>query len=165
MLPDAPEELPAETVAAPGQLTAAAVREVWPEIISDVGRKSKKVAALASGATVRELDGQTVVLTFRFPAHAKMVSDQPHLIVDALYEALGGRWQIRCEVAGEAGGVRADGGAPPRGRARAGAELAQRRVAWRRAVRRVARRRAVRCRAVPRRPAQPRTDRRTAARV
>ena len=88
MLPDAPEELPAETVAAPGQLTAAAVREVWPEIISDVGRKSKKVAALASGATVRELDGQTVVLTFRFPAHAKMVSDQPHLIVDALYEAL-----------------------------------------------------------------------------
>jgi DNA polymerase-3 subunit gamma/tau len=108
VLPDAPEEFaePAAS-AAPGQLTAAAVREVWPEIIAAVGRQSKKVAALASGATVRDLDGQTVVLTFRFPAHAKMVADQPQLLVDALYEALGGRWQIRCEVAGEAGGVRA----------------------------------------------------------
>ena len=70
------------------------------------GRQSKKIAALASGATVRELEGQTVVLTFRFPAHAKMVSDQPQVIVNALYETLGGRWQVRCEVAGEGGGSR-----------------------------------------------------------
>ena len=49
MLPDAPEEFPeAAASAAPGQLTAAAVREVWPEIITAVGRQSKKVAALAS---------------------------------------------------------------------------------------------------------------------
>jgi DNA polymerase-3 subunit gamma/tau len=89
----------------PGRLSAAAIREVWPEIITAVGRQSKKVAALASGATVRDLDGQTVVLTFRFPAHAKMVAAEPDLIADALYEALGDRWQIRCEVAGESGGA------------------------------------------------------------
>ncbi|MFG1605909.1 DNA polymerase III subunit gamma and tau [Actinoplanes sp. NPDC049265] len=101
ILPDAPDD-GVEPIAS-GQLTAAAVREVWPEIITSVSRQSKKVAALASGATVRDLDGQTVVLTFRFPAHAKMVADQPQLLVDALYETLGGRWQIRCEVAGEGG--------------------------------------------------------------
>jgi DNA polymerase-3 subunit gamma/tau len=117
VLPDAPEESGVTAASGgPGQLSAAAIREVWPEIITDVGRKSKKVAALASGATVRDLDGQTVVLTFRFPAHAKMVAADPDLIVNALYEALGGRWQIRCEVAGEAGGVQASAvNAPARG--------------------------------------------------
>jgi DNA polymerase-3 subunit gamma/tau len=110
VLPDAPEEPGAAVPAAPGQLSAAAIREVWPEIVATVGRQSKKVAALASGATVRELDGETLVLTFRFPAHAKMVAADPDLIVNALYEAVGGRWQIRCEVAGEAGGVLAQGG-------------------------------------------------------
>jgi DNA polymerase-3 subunit gamma/tau len=118
VMPDAPEEPGLEPVspAVPGQLTAAAVREVWPEIITTVGRKSKKIAALASGATVRELDGQTVVLTFRFPAHAKMVNDQPQVIVDALYEALGGRWQLRCEVAGEAGAAHVAAPAGPAAR-------------------------------------------------
>jgi DNA polymerase III subunit gamma/tau len=112
VLPDAPEE-PGAAVAipgAPGQLSAAAIREVWPEIITTVGRQSKKVAALASGASVRDLDGETVVLTFRFPSHAKMVASEPELIANALYEALGGRWQIRCEVAGEAGGAQSPPG-------------------------------------------------------
>ncbi|UQU65199.1 DNA polymerase III subunit gamma and tau [Couchioplanes caeruleus] len=104
IMPDAPDELgSAADAAVPGQLSAAAIREVWHEIIGTVGRKSKKIAALAQGATVRDLDGQTVVLTFRFPAHARMVAAEPQLIADALYEALGGRWQIRCDVAGESG--------------------------------------------------------------
>ncbi len=103
VLPDAPEE-PDEVeaaAAAPGQLSAASIREVWPEIVTAVGRQSKKIAALASGATVRDLDGQTVLLTFRFPAHARMVSAEPEMLSNALYEALGGRWQIRCDVAGD----------------------------------------------------------------
>ncbi|RZU50734.1 DNA polymerase-3 subunit gamma/tau [Krasilnikovia cinnamomea] len=89
----------------PGRLTVDAVREAWPEIMTAVGHKSKKIAALAQGATVRDLDGQTLVLTFRFPAHAKMVASDPTLISDALYESLGGQWQIRCDVSGEAGGT------------------------------------------------------------
>ncbi|MDT5031194.1 MAG: polymerase subunit gamma/tau, partial [Actinoplanes sp.] len=111
LMPDAPEE-PVVEAAPTGQLSAASIREVWPEIMTTVGRKSKKIAALAQGATVRELEGQTVVLTFRFPAHAKMVAAEPALISDALYEALGGRWQIRCDVAGEAG---PSPGSPDRG--------------------------------------------------
>ncbi|MEV4704651.1 DNA polymerase III subunit gamma and tau [Actinoplanes sp. NPDC049316] len=104
IMPDAPDELATGADAGvPGRLSAAAIREVWPEVIRVVGRKSKKIAALAQGATVRDLEGQTVVLTFRFPAHAKMVAAEPQLIADALYEELGGRWQIRCDVAGESG--------------------------------------------------------------
>ncbi|MGX6603927.1 DNA polymerase III subunit gamma and tau [Micromonosporaceae bacterium Da 78-11] len=103
LLPDAPEEPGEAAVAAaiPGQLDVTAVREVWPEIITVIGRQSKKIAALASGATVRDFDGQTVVLTFRFPAHARMVAPEATMISNALYEALGGRWNIRCDVAGE----------------------------------------------------------------
>ncbi|MEV4635764.1 DNA polymerase III subunit gamma and tau [Actinoplanes sp. NPDC049548] len=115
IMPDAPEE-PVAVGAVPGQLSAASIREVWPEVMVAVGRKSKKIAALAQGATVRDLEGQTVVLTFRFPAHARMVAAEPHLIADALYEALGGRWQIRCDVAGEGGPSGGSGGRPaPRG--------------------------------------------------
>ena len=107
VLPDAPEEPGAAAVNAgvPGALDVMAVREVWPEIMTAIGRQSKKVAALASGATVRDLDGNTVVLTFRFPAHAKMVAPEAPMISNALYEALGGRWQVRCEVAGEGGAI------------------------------------------------------------
>ncbi|MFI5932401.1 DNA polymerase III subunit gamma and tau [Actinoplanes sp. NPDC051494] len=121
IMPDAPEDFGgvADT-GAPGQLTAASIREVWPEIMVAVGRKSKKISALAQGATVRELEGQTLVLTFRFPAHARMVSAEPQLIADALYEALGVRWQIRCDVGGDGGGgggsaPRRPQGPPPRG--------------------------------------------------
>ncbi|GAA3932302.1 DNA polymerase III subunit gamma and tau [Actinoplanes auranticolor] len=116
LMPDAPEEPGfAPQAEAPGQLSAAAIREVWPEIMTAVSRKSKKIAALAQGATVRDLEGQTVVLTFRFPAHAKMVAAEPTLISDALYEALGGRWQIRCDVAGESGPSPGSGGSAPLG--------------------------------------------------
>jgi DNA polymerase-3 subunit gamma/tau len=117
VLPDAPEESGAAAVNAgvPGALDVTAVREVWPEIVTAIGRQSKKVAALASGATVRDLDGDTVVLTFRFPAHARMVAPEASVISNALYEALGGRWQIRCEVAGEGGTVAPTSGGPSRG--------------------------------------------------
>ena len=111
-----PESTDVATVAA--GLSIEAVREVWPEIITAVARKTKKIAALASGATLRELDGETVVLTFRFPAHAKMVAAEPSPIVEALYEALGGHWQIRCDVSGEAGGVAPGPGVPDRRSAR-----------------------------------------------
>jgi DNA polymerase-3 subunit gamma/tau len=106
VMPDPPVQVSAAP-APVGQLSAASIRDAWPEIVSMVGRKSKKIAALAQGATVRELDGQTVVLAFRFPAHAKMVAAQPELLSDALYEALGGRWQIRCDLAGEGNPVSA----------------------------------------------------------
>jgi DNA polymerase-3 subunit gamma/tau len=105
VMPDAPEEPAAAAVedAVPGQLTAAAVREVWPEIVAAIGRQSKRLSALLAGAVVRDFDGRTVTLTFRYPKHAEMVAPASPTVADALYEALGGRWEIRCEVSGDGG--------------------------------------------------------------
>ncbi len=87
--------------APPSEIDAAAVRRVWDEILAMVGQKSKKVAAWAREATVRDIDGKTLVLTFRHSFHARALSEQPDLISEAAYEVLGIRWQIRCEMAGD----------------------------------------------------------------
>jgi DNA polymerase-3 subunit gamma/tau len=127
VMPDAPEEpgLAAVEDAVPGQLTAAAVREVWPEIVTAIGRQSKRLAALLAGAVVRDFNGQTVTLTFRYPKHAEMVTPAAPAVANALYEALGGRWEIRCEVSGEGGAV-APAPAPRSGSGRGGPAAASR---------------------------------------
>ncbi|MFG1950701.1 DNA polymerase III subunit gamma and tau [Micromonospora sp. NPDC048830] len=103
---------PAVSRSAPERAGAlGAVQDAWQNVVGKVGRKSKKVAAWAREATVREVDDQTLVLTFRYPFHAQALSNEPGLVIEALYEELGGRWQIRCEVSGERGGV-APGGGP-----------------------------------------------------
>jgi DNA polymerase-3 subunit gamma/tau len=86
---------------------AAAVRRVWDEVLTMVGRKSKKVAAWAREATVREVDRDTLVLVFRHTFHAHALAADPDLLVESVHEALGGEWQIRCEVAGQPGAVAA----------------------------------------------------------
>ena len=122
MLPDAPEEPGAAAVeavvAGPGQLTAQAVRQVWPEVLAEVKKQPRGVVlrAMAADATVRELEGETVVLTVPSPRHAQGITQGAQLIVNALYEVLGGQWQVRCEVAGAAGAT-PYGNAPGGGRA------------------------------------------------
>ncbi|MFI9642930.1 DNA polymerase III subunit gamma and tau [Micromonospora sp. NPDC051925] len=116
VMPDpATPEPPRPGAAAPGVLDAVAVRRVWPDVVGKVGRKSKKVAAWAREATVREVDGQSLLLTFRYPFHAQALSTEPDLLLEALYEEFGGRWQIRCEVAGERGGASPGGSSRPAG--------------------------------------------------
>ncbi|MGB2569237.1 DNA polymerase III subunit gamma and tau [Micromonospora citrea] len=96
----------------PGTLDAVAVRRVWPDVVGKVNRTNKRIAALMRDAVVRDLDGDALVLTVKSSVLAKMMSDNAQVLTDALYEELGGRWQIRCEVAGERGGVSLGG--PPR---------------------------------------------------
>ncbi|SCG51802.1 DNA polymerase III subunit gamma and tau [Micromonospora inositola] len=111
VLPDpATPEPPRPGAAASGALDAVAVRRVWPEVVGKVNRTNKRIAALMRDAVVRELDGDTLVLTVKSTVLAKMMSDHAPVLTDALYEELGGRWQIRCEVAGERGGVSLGGG-------------------------------------------------------
>jgi DNA polymerase-3 subunit gamma/tau len=90
---------------APGALDAVAVRRVWPEVVGKVNRTNKRIAALMRDAVVRDLDGDTLVLTVKSSVLAKMMADHAQVLTDALYEELGGRWQIRCEIAGERNGV------------------------------------------------------------
>nr|WP_204343318.1 DNA polymerase III subunit gamma and tau [Micromonospora terminaliae] len=119
VLPDPATPEPPRPGAAPaGALDAVAVRRVWPEVVGKVNRSNKRIAALMRDAVVRDLDGDTLVLTVKSTVLAKMMADHAAVLTDALYEELGGRWQIRCEVAGERGAASLGGPARPSGSSR-----------------------------------------------
>ncbi|MEV0001418.1 DNA polymerase III subunit gamma and tau [Micromonospora sp. NPDC050980] len=107
-------EPPRPGSAGPGTLDAVAVRRVWPDIVAKVNRIKKPAAALMRDAVVRDVDGETLVLTVKSPVLAQMMAAHTSVLVEALYEEFGGRWQIRCEVAGERGGGSSRPSAPPR---------------------------------------------------
>ncbi|MFF0228688.1 DNA polymerase III subunit gamma and tau [Micromonospora sp. NPDC005254] len=112
VLPDPATPVPSRPGAPAAALDAVAVRRAWPDVVGKVNRTNKRIAALMRDAVVRELDGDMLVLTVKSTVLAKMMADHSAVLTDALYEELGGRWQIRCEVAGERGGVSLSG--PPR---------------------------------------------------
>ncbi|WNM42160.1 DNA polymerase III subunit gamma and tau [Micromonospora halotolerans] len=119
VLPDPATPEPPRPGAAPaGALDAVAVRRVWAEVVGKVNRSNKRIAALMRDAVVRDLDGDTLVLTVKSTVLAKMMADHAAVLTDALYEELGGRWQIRCEVAGERGAASLGGPARPSGSSR-----------------------------------------------
>ncbi|MBB5110340.1 DNA polymerase-3 subunit gamma/tau [Micromonospora echinospora] len=119
VMPDpATPEPPRPGAANPGALDAVAVRRVWPEVVGKVNRSNKRIAALMRDAVVRDLDGDTLVLTVKSTVLAKMMADHAAVLTDALYEEFGGRWQIRCEVAGERGAASLGGPSRPSGTAR-----------------------------------------------
>ncbi|WP_112586812.1 DNA polymerase III subunit gamma and tau, partial [Micromonospora noduli] len=109
VLPDPATPAPPRPGAPAAALDAVAVRRVWPDVVGKVNRTNKRIAALMRDAVVRELDGDMLVLTVKSTVLAKMMADHAAVLTDALYEELGGRWQIRCEVAGERGGVSLSG--------------------------------------------------------
>src|SRR6185312_14466213 len=90
-----PVAAPAPAPSPPGALDAVAVRRVWDEVLAIVSRKSKRAAAVVREATVRDVEGDTLVLVFKHSVHADMLSKSPEILVEALYELLGGRWQLR----------------------------------------------------------------------
>jgi DNA polymerase-3 subunit gamma/tau len=87
-----------------GGLDAAAVRRVWSDVLSLVSGKSKKAAAIVREATVQDVEGNTLVLGFKYSTHANMLNASPDVLLAALQELLGGRWQVRCEIGGQPGG-------------------------------------------------------------
>ncbi|OZV79614.1 hypothetical protein CA850_16155 [Micromonospora echinospora] len=108
VMPDPVTPAPPRPDAPPsGTVDAVSVRRVWGDVVGKVNRSHKKIAALMRDAVVRDLDGDTLVLTVKSAVLARMLTDHAQVLADALYEELGGRWQIRCEVAGERGGSRA----------------------------------------------------------
>jgi DNA polymerase-3 subunit gamma/tau len=79
-------------------LDAAAIRRVWDEVVATVGRRSKRAAAVVREASVREVDGDTIVLLFQHQVHANMLGTTPQPLLDAVRKVLGGTWQVRCEA-------------------------------------------------------------------
>jgi DNA polymerase-3 subunit gamma/tau len=95
-----------------GAMDAATVRRSWEEIVRMVGRSSKKAAAFAREAVVREIEGDTMVLLFKHKIHANGVEAEPGPLLEATHQVLGGDWKLRCEVGGAGNPVSAPATGP-----------------------------------------------------
>ncbi|SCL39769.1 DNA polymerase-3 subunit gamma/tau [Micromonospora pallida] len=112
VLPDpVTPEPPRPDAPASGTLDVHAVRNAWRDrILPLIKQRNKRAGAMIQEASVGELEGDTLVLSFKHSFHAQSSAGHADLIGQAVQEVLGGRWQIRCEVAGERGGSRASAG-------------------------------------------------------
>ena len=89
---------------------AAAVRQMWPTVREKVRERSRTVEVMLAGAVVRAVEGNTLVLTHDSAPLARRLCEQRNadVIRDALKDALGVNWQVRCEAGG-------GGGSAPKG--------------------------------------------------
>jgi DNA polymerase-3 subunit gamma/tau len=89
-----------ESASAPSELNAAAVRTMWPTVREKVRQRSRTTEVMLAGATVRAVDDNTLVLTHSSAPLAKRLSEQRNadVIAEALKDALGVNWRVRCEA-------------------------------------------------------------------
>jgi DNA polymerase-3 subunit gamma/tau len=94
----APPAPPAPPVT--GEPDAAAVRSMWTTVREKVRQRSRTTEVMLSGATVLAVDGDTLVLTHESAPLAKRLSEQRNadVIREALKDALGVAWRVRCET-------------------------------------------------------------------
>jgi DNA polymerase III subunit gamma/tau len=98
----APEpQTPIDTPPATSALDAAAVRSMWPTVREKVLKRSRTIYVMLADATVRAVDGDELVLSHDSAPLAKRLSEQRNadVIREALKDALGVDWKIRCEAA------------------------------------------------------------------
>ncbi|OBF15504.1 DNA polymerase III subunit gamma/tau [Mycobacterium kubicae] len=97
--PEPPKPAP-EPAAAPGELNAAAVRSMWPTVREKVRQRSRTTEVMLAGATVRALEGNTLVLSHDSAPLARRLCEQRNadVIAEALKDALGVNWRVRCET-------------------------------------------------------------------
>jgi DNA polymerase-3 subunit gamma/tau len=96
--PAAVQESPPAVGAA--EPNAAAVRTLWPTVRDKVRQRSRTTEVMLAGATVRAVEGNTLVLSHESAPLAKRLSEQRNadVIAEALKDALGVAWRVRCET-------------------------------------------------------------------
>ncbi len=94
-----PEPEPQRTVVA-GQPDAATVRTVWSEVRSAVRERSRTTEVMLSSATVRRLEGDTLVLSHDSEPLAKRLTESRNadVVREALRDVLGVNWNVVCEA-------------------------------------------------------------------
>jgi DNA polymerase-3 subunit gamma/tau len=98
-----PEQAPPEQsppAAGPGEPGAAAVRTLWPTVREKVRQRSRTTEVMLAGATVRAVEDNTLVLSHESAPLAKRLCEQRNadVIAEALKDALGVNWRVRCEA-------------------------------------------------------------------
>ncbi len=96
-----PTSTPAPRSASDTGVDAATFRRHWDEIVRMVGQGSKKAAAFAREAVVREVEGNALVLVFKHKIHADGVNNDPAPLREAVRQVMGGSWELRCEIGGD----------------------------------------------------------------
>lgn len=73
---------------------------MWTTVREKVRQRSRTTEVMLSGATVRAVDGDTLVLMHESAPLAKRLSEQRNtdVIREALKDALGVNWRVRCEL-------------------------------------------------------------------
>jgi DNA polymerase-3 subunit gamma/tau len=104
--PEAPAPTP-EPIASSTTMDSTAIRQIWPELLRNVGERSKPTLVLLQNATVKTVEGNTLVLAMPTQGLAKALSQdsRAEVIRSTLHDLIAGDWQIRC--------VHADGATPP----------------------------------------------------
>jgi DNA polymerase-3 subunit gamma/tau len=97
-----------------GEPNAAAVRSVWTTVREKVRERSRTTEVMLSGAIVRAVEDGTLVLSHESGPLAKRLTEPRNadVIREALKDALGVDWKIRCE-AGAAPPAAVEQPAPP----------------------------------------------------
>lgn len=101
-----PAEATQATAASPaaaagaGEPNAAAVRSMWTTVREKVRERSRTTEVMLAGAVVRAVEGDTLVLSHESAPLAKRLTEQRNadVIREALKDALGVNWTIRCET-------------------------------------------------------------------
>jgi DNA polymerase-3 subunit gamma/tau len=98
--PEPAPALAAESASAPSELNTAAVRSMWPTVREKVRQRSRTTEVMLAGATVRAIEGNTLVLSHESAPLAKRLCEQRNadVIAEALKDALGVNWRVRCEA-------------------------------------------------------------------
>lgn len=94
-----PEQAPPAPTQTSGEPGAAAVRTLWPTVREKVRQRSRTTEVMLAGATVRAVEGNTLVLTHESAPLAKRLCEgrNADVIAEALKDVLGVDWRVRCE--------------------------------------------------------------------
>jgi DNA polymerase-3 subunit gamma/tau len=92
-------EAPPPAAAVTGEPNAAAVRSMWTTVREKVRERSRTTEVMLTGAIVRAVEGNTLVLSHESAPLAKRLTEARNadVIREALKDALGVDWKIRCE--------------------------------------------------------------------
>jgi DNA polymerase-3 subunit gamma/tau len=104
-VPEAPAAPAPSGAGGSGGIDAAAIRRAWPSVLDAAKQSSRSTGALLVNATVKAVEGDTLVLTIAAAPLARRLSEQRNteVISAALRSVLGVAWHVRCDH---------DGGAP-----------------------------------------------------
>ncbi|EID12172.1 DNA polymerase III subunits gamma and tau [Mycobacterium xenopi RIVM700367] len=113
--------------ASPSEPGAAAVRTMWPTVRDKVRQRSRTTEVMLAGATVRAVEGNTLVLSHESAPLAKRLCEQRNadVIAEALKDALGVEWRVRCETGAPAPADAAVAGVDPAQRAEEDSMMAE----------------------------------------